>query len=156
MGTQVSSIYGASSAMTITLASLASSTSGVGRQSTLVSNISASEGAMIVRVYYKITTGTSPTVNTPILLYLLQGDAASPNITTDNAGASDAGLTVVNAPLVAVIQVTATSNQTYEGSFIVRNPGPLWGLAVVNSTGVNLNATGGNHAIRYVTESIST
>lgn len=156
MGTKVNSIFSASSTLTITVASLASSTSGVGRQSDMITNISSSLGDMIVRVYYAITTGTSPTANTPILFYLLQGDAASPTISTDNAGATDAGITIITASLVGNAQVSATSNFTYYGSFIVRNPGPRWGIAVVNSTGVALNATGVNHLVKYVYESIST
>lgn len=155
MGTQVSSIYGSSTSMTISLNNLSSSTSGVGRQSTMVTNISSSEGAMIVRVYYQIKTSASTTANSTILLYLLQGDAASPNISTDNAGASDAGITIFTAPLVGVIQVPTTSAQTFYGSFIIRNPGPLWGIAVVNSSGQNLDSSTGG-SLRYVTESIST
>ena len=145
--------------MTISLGGLASSTAGVGRQSTMVSNISSSEGAQMVRVFYLVETGTSPTVNTGIAFYLLQGDAASPNISTDNAGATDAGITVVTAQLIHVAQVSASSNISYYGSFLIRNPGPLWGIAVVNSTGVALHGSAGstdNHLMRYVTESVST
>ena len=157
MGTQISSIFGASTAITVTgFASLASSTSGVGYQTALISNISSSEGAMIIRVYYKITTGTTPTVNNTFQFYLLQGDAASPTITTDNASASAGGLTIVNAPCLAVVPVSASSNVAYYGSFVIRNPGPLWGICIVNSTGAALNATGSNFTMTYVTESIST
>lgn len=156
MGTQVSSIFGASTAITVTgFASLTSSTNA-GYQTALISNITSSEGAMIVRVYYKITTGTTPTVNDTFQFYLLQGDAASPTITTDNASTSAGALTVVTAPLLAVVPVTATSNVAYYGSFIIRNPGPLWGICIVNSTGAALNATGSNFTMTYVTESIST
>ncbi len=48
--------------------------------------------------------------------------------------------------------MTASSDVAYRGSFKIYNPGPAWGIAVVHDTAVNLNATGGNHAIRYVTE----
>ena len=155
MGTPIHASFGSSTAMTITLASLANSTAGVGRQSTLIDNTTTQ--TQMVRVFYKITTGKSPTDKTTITLYLLQGDnPASSNIRTDGAGASDAGLTVVTASLVGVIQVSSTSNVTYTGSFLIRNPGPEWGIAVVNSTGVALNSTGGNHSLRYVVEDVTT
>jgi hypothetical protein len=150
MPNKIQAEHGASTAMTITLASLATSTVGVGRQSTMIDN---TDNAQMVRVYYKVTTGTSPTVNKSIQFYLLCGDdPSSSNIRTDNAGASDAALTVVTATLVNVVQTTATSDVTYRGSFLIRNPGIEWGIAIVHDTGVNLNATAGNHSIRYVTE----
>jgi hypothetical protein len=150
MPNKIQAEHGASIAMTITLASLATSTVGVGRQSTMIDN---TDNAQMVRVYYKVTTGTSPTVNKSIQFYLLCGDdPSSSNIRTDNAGASDAALTVVTATLVNVVQTTATSDVTYRGSFLIRNPGIEWGIAIVHDTGVNLNATAGNHSIRYVTE----
>lgn len=152
MANEIQAIHSASSAMTITLASLATSTAGVGRQTTMVNNTSTYQ---MIRVYFKVTTGTSPTANKTIQFYLLTGDAASPNLSTDNAGASDAGLTVVTAPMVFVVQTDATSNNTYYGSFLMRNPGPLWGLAIVHDTAVNLNATGSNHSIRYVGENVN-
>lgn len=155
MGTPIHASFGSSTALTISLGSLASSTSGVGRQSTLVDN--STTQTQMVRVFYKVETGTSPTANTTILFYLLQGDnPASSNIRTDNAGASDAALTVVTASCVGVCQVSSSSNTTYYGSFLIRNPGPEWGIAVVNSTGVALNATGGNHVLRYVAEDVTT
>jgi len=135
--------------MTITLASLASSTAGVGRQTTMIDN---TDNAQMVRVYFKVTTGTSPTNNKTIQFYLLTGDGLSPNIATDSAGANDAGITIVTAPLVYIVQTSNTSDVTYKGSFLIRNPGPYWGIAVVHDTGVNLNATAGNHAITYVVE----
>lgn len=142
--------HGTSTALTITLASLASSTTFVGRQSTLINN---TDIAQFIRVYFKVMTGTSPTVNKSIQFYLVSGDnPSSSNIRTDGAGASDAALTVVTAPLVFVVQVTATSNVSYQGSFLIRNPGVEWGIAVVQDTGVALHATAGNHDIRYVIE----
>jgi len=142
--------HNASTALTITLASLASSTTLVGRQSTMVDN---TDLAQMIRVYFKVTTGTSPTVNKTIQFYLLSGDdVASSSIRTDNAGASDAGLTIVTAPMVYVVQVSATSDVSYRGSFLIRNPGPEWGIAVVQDTGSALNATAGNHLLKYVVE----
>jgi hypothetical protein len=137
----------ASSVMTITLASLADA--GV-RQSTMIDN---TDNAQMVRVFFKVTTGTTPTDNKTIEFYLLSGDdPASSNIRTDNAGASDAGITLVTAPLVFAIPTDNTSDKAYYGSFLIRNPGIEWGIAVKNNTGVVLNSTGGNHELRYVPE----
>lgn len=150
MANEIKAKHGASVAMTITLASLASSTVGVGRQSTLVNN---EDTAQFIRVFFKITTGTSPTDNRSIKFHLITGDdPASPAIRTDGAGASDAGLTIEGAPLVNVAQTDDTTDKTYQGSFLIRNPGKEWGVAVVHDTGVNLNSTGSNHEMRFITE----
>jgi hypothetical protein len=142
--------HGASTAMTITLASLATSVVGVGRQSTIVEN---TDLAQMIRIYFKVTTGTSPTANRSIQFYLIVADdASSPNVITDGAGVSDAGLTIIAAPLVYVVPTNATSNVTYQGSFLIRNPGIAFGIAVVHDTAVNLNSTAGNHSLRYVSE----
>ncbi len=142
--------HGASTAMTITLASLATSTVGVGRQSTMISN---TDNAQMVRVFFKVTLGTSPTTNKSIQFYLLNGDdPSSSNIRTDAADASDAGITIYTAPLVFIIQTDSTTGRIYRGSFLIRNPGPEWGIAVVHDTAVNLHATGGSHELRYVIE----
>lgn len=150
MANIINAEHDASTALTITLASLATSIVGVGRQSNMVNNV---DDAQMVRVFFKVTTGTSPTDNKSIQFYLLTGDDPSAsNIRTDGAGASDAALTVVSASLVNVVQTDNTSDKTYQGSFLIRNPGPEWGIAVVHDTAVNLNSTGGNHELRYVKE----
>lgn len=140
-----------SASFTITLASLASSTSGVGRQSTLVDNTSNLYTS--AQIDLKITTGTSPTANTLVYVYLIRSDNNTP-IIDDGAGSSDAGLTVVNAPLLGTILVSAaTSNAAYYGIFDTKflgSLGPKWGIAVVNSTGAALNSTEGNHVKEYL------
>lgn len=151
---EIKDLFQASTAMTITVASLATSTTGVGRQSTLIDNttVRASEAL----IYCKITVGTTPTANKPIYVYLLRGDdPASSNYRTDGAGATDAGLTIINAQLLGTIMCTAaTSDVAYRGDFSTRSLGPLgkeWGIGIVHETAVNLNATAGNHFVRYVT-----
>ena len=149
MANQILAEHGTATAMTITLASLASSAVGVGRQSTIVSNV---DDAQLIHVYVKVTVGTSPTANTSIFVYLIKSDGTH---RSDGAGASDAALTIVNARLLGVIRNPATSSDTaYYGEFLVRNPGPEWGIAIVHNTGVNLNSTGGNHWVRYTVENV--
>lgn len=140
--------FGSTTAFTITLASLANSTAGVGRQSTLIDNTSTKYTSAHIAV--KFTVGTSPTANTLISVYLIRGDGT---INDDNAGASDAGLTVKNAPLLGTILCTATtSDVAYYGFFDTKFLGSLgktFGIAVVNSTGATSNATGGNFTAEY-------
>ena len=151
MANPITANFGSSTALTITLASLASSTSGVGRQSNLVDN--TTDLAQMIRVYYKVTTGTTPTANKTINFYLITADApTSPNIITDGAVTTDAGLTVTSAPLVASITVSNVSDKTYQGSFLVRNRGKAWAIAVVHDSVAALNATGSNHSLRYIIE----
>ena len=139
--------HDAAAAMTITLASLADAAA---RQSTMISNL---DNGQMVRVYFSLTTGTTPTVNKTIEFYLLSGDLGTP-IRTDGAGASDAAITIETAPVVYAVQIDATSDKAYSGSFLIRNPGPEWGIAVKNNTGAALNSTGGNHEISYVVENV--
>lgn len=137
---------------TITLASLASSTSGVGRQATLIDNTTNLYTSAIISC--KITVGTSPTANTLIYVYLIRSDNNGTAIINDGGGASDAGITITNAPLLGTILVPATTSDTaYYGLFDTKflgSLGPKWTVAVVNSTGAALNATGGNHVVSYI------
>lgn len=138
--------YAASAAFTITLASLASSTTGVGRQSTIITG-NVAESALIT---VKFTVGTTPTINTNILVYLIRGDDT---YLDDAAGTSDAGFTVINASLLGAILVNAvTSNIAYYGVFDTKflgSLGPKFGIAIINASGVTANSTGGNFDVRY-------
>jgi hypothetical protein len=71
----------------------------------------------------------------------------------DAAGASDAAITIENAPLLGTIVLTNNANKNFYGVFDTRPLGPLgpeWGIAVKNSSGQALNATEGNHYKGYV------
>lgn len=139
--------HGTQTAMTKAVASLASSTVGVGWQTDIVAN--ANVGQMI-HVYVGITVGTTPTIDTNIYVYLIKSDGT---LRSDSAGATSAGWTAVNARLLGVIRVTAaTSDVQYQGEFIIRNPGREWGIGIVHDTGVNLNSTESLHVMRYHTE----
>lgn len=137
--------HGSPTALTITLASLAT---GAARQCTIVSNV---DNAIRVYLHGLITTGTSPTVNTYIEIYLIRSDGT---IRTDNAGASDAAITLVTASLIKAIKVSGSSDVGYRWDAVIEAPGPEWAIAVKNGTGVNLNSTGGNHSISYTTEAL--
>src|SRR4051812_21154817 len=86
---------GSSTALTITVASLATSTTGVGRQSTLVDNSTNRYGRVLVAVNIKL--GTSPTASKAIYVYGIRSNKDGTAIRDDGAGASDAGWTRQNA-----------------------------------------------------------
>lgn len=136
---------------TITLASLSNSTSA-GRQSTLIDNTTNLYTS--AQVNCKITVGTTPTANSLIYVYLIRSNNDSTPIIDDAGGASDAAITITNAPLLGTILVpAATSNTAYYGVFDTKflgSLGPKWGIAVVNNSGVALNSTAGNHVCSYV------
>lgn len=145
-------------AYTITLASLAtSSTLVAGRQSTAVTN---SGEYLDATVTGRITVGTSPTGG-QIEIWVGAPIDSTPTYPT-SFGASDAAVTVASANFRdaalrrgAVIYSDTTSDRPYDiAPFSVA---ALFGgvlpeihfVWVVHSTGVNLNATGGNHELNY-------
>lgn len=149
MATLKDSTYVAGTPFTISLASLANSTAGVGRQSTEVDNTTTKFVGIWVSALIKM--GTTPTANTAVYLYLIRNDNASTPIRDDGAGASDAAITIVNAPLIGTLTCsTTTTGADLRGVFWVPDVGPKFSIAVVNSTAVALNSTGGNHVINYV------
>lgn len=136
---------------TITLASLASSTSGVGRQSTLIDN--STTRATWARVFVKVKTTATTTANSVVYVYLIRGDGTNRD---DAAGASDAAFTAQNASLIGTLTTGSTTTaQTIQGMFDVYGIGKEWGIAVVNSTGTALDSTAGNHAASYVAGYVS-
>lgn len=132
---------------TISLASLADQN---GRQSTMVNNTTHRPGAI---VYLRIKSGTSaPSNATVYAVYLLRGDDTSPTYRTDNAGASDAAITIENAQLLGHIVVTDDASKNFYGEFDTAALGPLgpqWGIAVVNESGAALSSTEGDHYKAY-------
>ena len=153
-----------STAITITLASLAtSSTLVAGRESTVIDNTSAKY--LDARVFGQITTGTTPTTAKTIAIYVYDAiKVASSSFTYPIATAtaltgSDAAATFEAEqrnmlPLGAAITINGTSDRKYSFRFAVA---PLfggimplkWGIFVTHDTAVNLNSTAGNHWIHY-------
>lgn len=141
----VNAEHGAPTAMTITLAGLASSTTGVGRQSTIIDN---TDDAQLIHIYVGLTTNASTdiTADTNGFVYLIKSDGT---LRSDSAGASDAGWTAVNARLLGVIRFNAvTQSVEYQGEFLIRNPGIEWGIGIVQDTGQSLSAG----VVRFTTE----
>lgn len=145
MANEIRTKFDAVATFTITLASLAA---GNARQSTIVANANARGAAVI---YLKIESGNAPTAGTIYELYLLRDDGIT-TLRTDNAGAADAAITIVNAQLIGTIVVTNTANAFFTADFDTSPLGPLgpkWGIAVKNSTDQALNAVEANHVKEY-------
>lgn len=154
-----------STAITITLASLAtSSTLVAGRESTVVDN--TSNKYIDALVHGQITTGTIPTTAKTIAVYLyVPLKFASSSFTYPTAGTtaltgSDAAATFDAEQrsggliFAGAASTNATSDRAYSFAFNVAalNGGIMpvkWGLWVVHDTGVNLNSTAGNHWFHY-------
>jgi hypothetical protein len=156
MTTTATPAYGSAAALTITLASLAFSATA-GRESTAIDN-ATTDDAIDAELGGKITTGTSPTANNVIEVWVY--GSYDGTTYTGSATGSDAALTPTSKSLLKlgqIIQVTGTSNVTYAfhlGSVAALFGGIMptkWGVWVLNNSGANLHATGGNHEIKYRT-----
>lgn len=146
--------YGTLTALTQTLASLASDTNLVaGRESTAWDNKDV-DAAVDCQIGGKTTTGTSPTASRQIehWLYGSYDDVEF----SGGASGSDANLTPdekTNLKLLIQIPTVSTSDKTYKwGPFSVAQafggamPVQI-GAWTVHNTGVALNATGSNHEV---------
>ena len=148
-----SQLYSAWTALTITLASLAND---AWRESTVVDNTSNLYDDVLIGG--SITTGTTPTANKTVEVYFYA--LADGTVYTGGASGADAVYTADGEetlfPICEIIQVDATSDQAYVfGPVSVRAAfgGAMpskWGVVVKNATGVALNATGGNHVLKYM------
>ena len=147
MSNEIKPLFGSPTAFTITLASLASSTAGAGRQSTLVDNNTTRWGRLLV--FVKLKQGASPTGNRAAQVYLLRGDGTNRD---DGAGASDAALTVLNSQLIGMLvnKSSPATGDVLQGWFVVDEPGKEFGIAIVHDTGVALDSTAGNHLAQYL------
>lgn len=148
---------GASAALTIGLASLAtSSTRTAGRESTAVSTV---EPAIDYLLAGKITTGTTPTASKQIDIWVYGSHDDTPDY-PDVIDGTDSAETISsenvrNAALLLAksIQVDSTSDRTYYFgplSIAALFGGVLpktWGVFVAHDTAVNLNSTAGNHEL---------
>lgn len=152
--------YAASAAITITLASLATDANKLtGRESTAISN--TTNKYVDVLVGGKITVGTTPTTAKSIEIWVYGAVNDTPTYPdvidgTDSAETfGDAGSKSSAMRLAKVISTNGTSDQTYwVAPFSVAQlfDGVVpthWGLFIVHDTGVNLNATAGNHEFKY-------
>lgn len=150
MPNEIKEKFGGTTALTITLASLAN---GSGRQSTIVANTTAKYADLIVYVKLTMSGSSAPNANAICEVYLIRGDQdATTEHLDDAAGASDAAITPLNAQLIGTLRTKGSpaTSDVLQGSFLVNRPGPSWGIAIVNKSGQALHSTAGNHWVRYV------
>ena len=147
MANAILSKYASTTAITISLGSLAN---GSARQGTIVDNTSTRYPEVLVALSIKL--GTSPTANTLVSLYLIRDDAGSGPIRTDGAGASDASIALKNAQCLGTLSTggSPSTGDVLADVFPIEEPGPKWTVAVLNGTGVALDSTGGNHTVEFV------
>jgi len=157
----IKTTYESSAAYTITLASLASSSTWLaGRESTAIANTTAKDLDYLIAA--KITVGTTPTTGTVIEVWAHGSFNDTPTYADVLAG-TDAAATLTSAAIkqsglapLAFLGVDATtSNRVYPmrptalsplfGGIVPKNHG----IFVTHNTGVALNATGGNHVLSY-------
>jgi hypothetical protein len=139
-------------AITITLASLGSTSQ---RQSTAIDN--TSNTFIDALVFLIIKTGASGTTSTGFLNVYAFGTADGGTNYSDNAGASDAAITLTAPPnmrLIGSINAVANATTYKAGPFSVAAAfgGTLpdhWGIVVDNETGHALDATSGNFSVFY-------
>jgi hypothetical protein len=147
----------ASAAMTITLASLATSSTLVAGRCA-VEIVNNSNEYLDYLVAGKVTTGTSPTAG--LIEVWAFGSWNDSKTYGDTLVGTDSGVTVTSrdilvsaARLIASMPTSSTSNITYPfgpvsiANLFGGNMPYSFGLFVVHNTAVNLNATGSNHAI---------
>ena len=154
--------YSSNTTITCSVASTASSSTFVaGRESNEIDNTTNKYVDAIVQG--KITVGTTPTANTTIAIYVWGADTSLATTPIDVLDGADSAETLTNTGILysalklgTVISVTAaTSDVGYNfAPFSVANKfggvmPKYWGLFVTHNTGVNLNATAGNHSFSY-------
>jgi hypothetical protein len=152
--------YGTEAALTITLASLAtSSTLTVGVESTAVDN--SSNLYLDYVLAGKVTTGTSPTDVKTIQVWLygqVEDTPAYPDVMDGtNSAETVTSADIRNAGLNfhADTATNDTSDRTYwfRPASVAASFGGLlpqrWGIWVTHDTAQNLNSTGGNHAFNH-------
>jgi len=151
--------YGTSTAITITLASLAQ---GAARECTAVDNTSNLFLDAIVYVAVKLQTGT-PGSDKQVIIYAY-GSEDGTNY-TDNATGTDAAVTLRSPANLMVIGVIATPDSgglTYKSNpmSIAKAFGGVmprkWGIVIENRTNVTFSATEGDHVHTYTGITLTT
>lgn len=153
MASTIEAKYGTSN-QTITC-SLASLTNTSARQSTVIDN--TSNLFIDALVFLNIKSGASGTSSTGYAVVYAFGTADGGMNYTENAGATDAAITLVsptNLRPIGIINIVANATTYKAGPFSVAQAfgGILpdhWGIVVSNQTGGTLDATEGNHLKVY-------
>jgi len=154
--------YSSNTTITISPASTASSATFVaGRESNEIDN--TTNKYMDALVQGKVTVGTTPTANTQIVIYVWGADTSLATTAIDTLDGTDSTVTLTNTGILysalkfgTTINVTATTSDidyAFAPFSVASKFGGIlpkfWGIYITHNTGVNLNATGGNHALSF-------
>ena len=150
--------YGTTTTITASVASLASDTNLLaGIESSIVNN--ETDGFEDHILSGKFTTGTSPTTSRQIEVWAVAWDSSAwPDVFDGTSSAETITSSEIKNALcksVALLPTNNTSDRTY--SFTGVSMRTVFGgalpsryvLFIVHNTGVALNATAGNHELRY-------
>lgn len=146
MANEIKELFSTTGNFSITLSGLASSTTGLGRQSAMVDN--SVIRAQRAYVFVKIAQGAA-TANRGAYVYGIRGDGISRD---DVAGTGDAQISILNAPLLGSLinKSSVVSGDVIQGWFIFDNPGKEFGIAVYHDTVAALSPVEANHGYKYV------
>lgn len=146
--------YGASTAITITLASLGHSTTA-GNQSTAVDNSADKFMDALVQLKFKLVAGTPASDQTVyVYAYGSEDGTAFPDGITGTSGAYTF-YTIPNLTLLQTISAAAAGGLTFIGqpvSIALAFNGVMprkWGIVVKNTTNLAFTATAGDHSLKY-------
>ena len=150
--------YGSTQTITAAIASLASDTNLLaGLESSIIDN--TTDGFEDIILSGKATTGTSPTASRQIEVWAVAWDSnAWPDVFDGTSSAETITSADIKASLCKAVAIMPTNNTSDRAYFFTGvSAKQVFGgvlpskfvLFIVHNTGVNLNATAGNHEFRY-------
>jgi hypothetical protein len=150
--------YGSTQTITAAIASLASDTNLLaGLESSIIDN--TTDGFEDIILSGKATTGTSPTASRQIEVWAIAWDSnAWPDVFDGTSSAETITSADLKAALCKAVAIMPTNNTSDRAYFFTGvSAKQVFGgvlpskfvLFIVHNTGVNLNATAGNHEFRY-------
>ncbi len=150
--------YGSTQTITAAIASLASDTNLLaGIESAIIDN--TTDGFEDIILSGKATTGTSPTASRQIEVWAVAWDSnAWPDVFDGTSSAETITSADIKAALCKAVAIMPTNNTSDRAYFFTGvSAKQVFGgvlpskfvLFIVHNTGVNLNATAGNHEFRY-------
>lgn len=144
----ISNLWGSAQAITMTLASLATS-ANAGRESSMLTSSGYTDGALHLK--FAIATGSNPTTD-GIQIYLYQGTSIDGADLTTPCTGTDAAITFqstgspTNLKFIGICSISSTATH-YDWHYMSLaqafggNLPPAWGVVVANVGGANFTGT---------------
>jgi hypothetical protein len=131
--------FGAAQTATITIASVAH-----GALSTSSNIDNSVTRYALVKVQLKVRTGLTTFQNGTVDVYVARSIDAGATFDGSGGGASPIGATLLGSI------PTNTPSFSYASTWEIPSPGPMYRIILVNNTGAALDATAGNHSLKYI------